>query len=298
MNGLFENREIFALAVAAFFASAACALVAPSRLRGGARAWAEKILAGVAWAALSWALFERGTARAAFPVSDVFEIFQCLGWFAVFFVVFLRVVWTLRVPTVFGAAAAGTLCAAGFAGGSGWDAAPVPADAFAATTSPWAGVHAGFVTVGYACFSAAAMVWLIYLIQNRALRERRTGAFFSRLPDLASLDRIGGRLCAAGTVIFGVGAALGVAVLAGGGRLASAFALYKAALAVAMFFGFSAATALRRLGRLSALKFARVGLGIFVAALVFLGGSACVKNATDAAVAAPDAEIAEEAAAR
>ncbi len=293
MNEIFENREFFALAAALFFGSVLCALVAPTRLRG--RAWAERILAGAAWAALSWALFARGTARGAFPVSDVFEIFQCLGWFAVFFVVFLRVVWTLRVPTVFGTAAAGTLCAAGFAGGSGWDAAPVPAETLAAA-SPWAGVHAGFVTVGYACFSAAAMVWLIYLIQNRALRTRRTGAFFSRLPDLASLDRIGGRLCAAGTVIFGVGAALGIAVLAGGGRLASVFALYKASLAVAMFFGFSAATALRRLGRLSALKFARVGLGIFVAALVFLGGSACVKNATDAAAA--DSPKAEEAAAR
>lgn len=285
MNGLFENREFFALAATLFFCAVSCALFAPPRLRP----WAEKLLAGLAWTALSWALFARGTARGAFPATDVFEIFQCLGWSAVFFVIFLRVVWTLRVPTVFGTAAAGTLCASGFAGGNAWDALPVSAGTLPSAASPWVGVHAGFITVGYACFSATAMVWLIYLIQNRALRERRTGAFFSRLPDLASLDRIGGRLCAAGTVIFGVGAALGVAVLAGGGHIASALALYKSALSIAMFFGFSAVTALRRLGRLSALKFARVGLGIFVAALIFLGGSACVKNATTTAEAETEA---------
>ncbi len=290
MLEFFENREIFACAAALFFFAAAFAFVATERPRE--RRWqrAEKILAVVAWATLSWALFVRGSDDGAFPASDVFEIFQCLGWSAVFSVLFLRAVWSLRVPLIFGTGAAALLCAAGFAGGRGWDTPVVPAGTLG-IASPWAGVHAGFITIGFACFSAAAMVWLIFLIQNRALRARRTGAFFSRLPDLASLDRIGGRLCSAGTVIFGIGAALGVAVLFGGGKITSALALYKTALAVAMFLGFSSAALLRRSGRISALKFARLGLGIFVAALVFLGGFACVKNATfaaDSAVAAQE----------
>ncbi len=294
MDGFFENREIFAGATLLFCFAASLAFVATKRPRE--RAWrrAEKVFAVVAWAALSWALFERGSADQAFPASDVFEIFQCLGWSAFFSVIFLRAVWALRVPTIFGTGAAALLCAAGFAGGRSWDTPVVPAGAFGAA-SPWGGVHAGFITVGFACFSAAAMVWLIYLIQNRALRTRRTGAFFSRLPDLASLDRIGGRICAAGTVIFGVGAALGVAVLFCGGKIPSALALYKTALAVVIFLGFSAAAALRRSSRLSALKFARIGLGIFIASLIFLGGFACVKNAISAAESEP---AAQEAAAR
>lgn len=284
MGGILENREIFAAATCVFIAAFAVGLFSARRSRAGAaagtRRFAEIFLPFAAWALLSFALFRRGTENGALPVSDVFEIFQTLGWLTMFSVVLLRAVWSLRVPAVFGTGAAALLCALGFANAETWDTPPVPADASCAG-APWAGVHAAFATVGYACFTAAAMVWLIFLLQHSALRRRRTHRFFSRLPDLASLDRIAGRLCSAGVVIFGAGAALGVAVLLCGGRLGSGLATYKVSLAGAIFAGFFLTIFLRRKNKISAVKAARLGTAVFVAALILLGGTACIRAAAE-----------------
>lgn len=283
MGEIFEGREWFAAAACVFIAAFAVGLFSVFRSRAGGaagtRRFAEIFLPLAAWALLSFALFRRGSESGALPVSGVFEIFQTLGWFAMFSVFFLRAVWSLRVPAIFGTGAAALLCALGFANAGTWDASPVPADS--AAGAPWAGVHAAFATVGYACFTAAAMVWLIFLLQNSALRRRRTHRFFSKLPDLASLDRIAGRLCSAGLVIFGAGAALGGAVLVCGGHLGSGLAVYKMSLAGAIFAGFFLAVFLRRKNKISAVKTARLGVAVFVAALILLGGTACIRAAAE-----------------
>lgn len=285
MSGIFCGREWFAAAAALFWAAAAVGIFSAFRSRGngasGAVRAAGYFLTFAAWVLLSFALSRRGTESGTLPVSDIFEIFQTLGWFAMFSVVLLRAVWSLRVPAVFGAGAAALLCSIGFANAETWDAPRVPAETIAGT--PWAGVHAAFATVAYACFTAAAMVWLIFLVQNSALRRRRTHRFFSKLPDLASLDRIAGRLCAAGLVIFGAGAAIGVAVLLCGGRLGSTLAIYKTSLAAAIFAGFFLVIFLRRKNKISAVKTARAGLAVFVAALILLGGTACIRAASERA---------------
>lgn len=236
-----------------------------------------------AWGTLSWALCERGTVSGSLPVSNVFEIFQCLGWFAVFFVLFLRCVWGLRVPLFFGSGAAMLLCALGFANVGHWDVPAVHSGAFSGT--PWIAVHVIFAMLGYAFFSAAAMAWLGYLLQNSALRKHRTHPFFEKLPDLTSLDRIAGRLCSAGVLMLGAGAMLGGIILLAGNPFGTTFALYKFLLFVLVFLSFSGLILLRRNGNISALKFARGGLAIFVAALILLGGSACIKASSDSGTA-------------
>ncbi len=288
MNEIFENRELFAYAAGIFLAAAAVGLFSARRSggNGSERVWrfAELFLAAAAWTLLSCALGERGSRGGHLPVSNIFEIFQALGWCAVFSAVFLRAVWTLRVPVFFATGTAGVLCALGFANVRGWDILPVSSDAF--TGTPWIGVHASFATIGYACFSAAAMVWWIFLLQNSALRKRRTHRFFSRLPDLSTLDRISTRLCSAGLVFFGVGVAVGVAALAGNFTLSSTLAIYKTGLSVLIFFGFAGVRILRGQNKISALKFARAGTVIFVTAIVLLGGMACLRDDNGASPAA------------
>lgn len=284
MDGFFENREWFAVAAGILLAAAALGCVSALRSRGREPAARERLgvalLTGLGWVLLSFALFVRGSESGRLPVANPFEIFQTLGWFAVFFAAVLRFVWSLRVPAFFAAGAAGALCALGFANVGLWDATPPPASAFLAGT-PWAAAHACFATVGFACFSAAGVVWCLYLLQHSALRRKRTHPFFSRLPDLASLDRISGRLCSAGVAVFGAGAALGAAILLGGGRLGSTLAAYKTAFSCALFLGFLGLTLLRRRNGISAPKFARAGLALLLAGVVFLGGIACVRAAAE-----------------
>lgn len=280
MLSVFENREIFVYAVIVFLAAFFLGVFSALRSRGNAECRRGRIVevcfAVFAWGLLSFALFKRGAESGRLPPSNVFEIFQGLGWFAVFFVLVLRAVWSLRVPLFFGTLAAAILCAAGFANVFAWDAIPACVDGN--TGAPWLGVHIVLATIGYACFSATAMVACIYLVQNTALRRRSAHPFFSRLPDLASLDRIAGRLCAAGLVFLGLGSAVGIAVFFHGGAESSGLMLYKIFLSVGVFSGFLALLLARRKIGISALKFARATLAFFAIAVVFLGGIACLRS--------------------
>lgn len=282
MFALFHNREGFALAAVLFglaFAlgvASACSFGRRFEVRIWKRA-AELAFGGAAWAILSWALFQRGSACGELPVSNVFEIFQSVAWLSVFFVAFLRFVWDLRVPAFFGYGVASILGGLGFANVKQWDVCRASADVLAGT--PWVGVHVVLAMLGYAFFSATAMVWCVYLLQNFALRKHRTHPFFERLPDLASLDRIAGRLCASGLLIFGIGIALGVVLFLGETEMASSLALYKLIASVAICLGFLGLALGRRHAWFSAVKFARFGLALFLVAILLLGGIACMKEA-------------------
>lgn len=281
MNGFLADRTLFVWSIKLLGLAFATGLVAAyySRVRSGTVCWLhrmEMLVAVAAWSMLSWALFVRGNDFGHLPVSNVFEVFQSLGWSALFFVVFLRIVWSLRVPVVLGTGIAWGLCVLGNLNAKNWDVLSAPGAG--SSGEPWVSVHATLATVGFACFSAASTMWLIYLLQNSALRKRLSHPFFSKLPDLSSLDRIAGRLCSAGLVILGLGMAVGSTTFELIGSPGSWFVLYKTVLSICLIVGFCVLAILRHRGKISALKCARWGLGIFVAALVFLGGSACVKN--------------------
>lgn len=295
MNEIFADRSLFSLAVKflglAFATGWAVAYY--SRERSSGLYWLrclEFLLAIIAWGMLSWALFSRGSECGRLPLANIFEVFQSLGWCALFFVVFLRAVWNLRVPVFLGSGLALGLCVLGQMNAENWDKVVVAGDAGAA--SPWIGVHATLSTVGYACFSAAVTVWVLYILQNSALRKRFSHPFFSKLPDLSSLDRIAGRLCASGLMILGTGMAVGIASVFFSEKQYSCFVFYKTGISFAVFLGFLTLALLRNRGSISALKFARFGVGIFIAALILLGGSACIKNWEAGAL--PDGTCAEK----
>jgi cytochrome c-type biogenesis protein CcsB len=57
--------------------------------------------------------------------------------------------------------------------------------------SLWRTVHLGTITVGLAAFAIAFLVGILYLIQENAIKEKKRGFFFSRLPSLKLLDTMG-----------------------------------------------------------------------------------------------------------
>lgn len=284
MSEIFENRIWFACAGVIFGAACVLGLFAAKRTRGNATArgvrFSEPVLAIAGWLFLTFALGQRVSASGHLPFSNIFEIFQSLGWCALFSTVLLRAVWGLRVPVFAATGTAAVLCALSFVDAKTWDLPPAFSESAAGT--PWIELHAGFATVGYACFSAAAMIWWLFLLQNSALRRRYTHRFFAKLPDLAALERIGGRLCSAGLVFFGFGIGVGAVALSGNSHLGSRLAIYKILLSALIFCGFALVLFLRRKNKISALKFSRAGLAIFISAIVLLGGIACLREASPA----------------
>ncbi|MCK4390394.1 MAG: c-type cytochrome biogenesis protein CcsB [Desulfobacterales bacterium] len=55
----------------------------------------------------------------------------------------------------------------------------------------WRTFHVGTLIVGNAAFAIAFLVGILYLIQERAIKDKKRGFFFRRLPSLKLLDSMG-----------------------------------------------------------------------------------------------------------
>lgn len=55
----------------------------------------------------------------------------------------------------------------------------------------WRTLHVGTLIVGNAAFAIACCAGILYLIQERAIKDKRPGFFFRRLPSLKLLDSVG-----------------------------------------------------------------------------------------------------------
>ncbi len=73
-------------------------------------------------------------------------------------------------------------------------------------------VHVSSALGGVALFAVAFGVAFMYLLQERELKAKRFGALFSRLPPLASLDRLNQRLVRAGFAVYSVALVTGAVV--------------------------------------------------------------------------------------
>lgn len=69
--------------------------------------------------------------------------------------------------------------------------------------------HVGLVLIGLGVFALAAILAVLYLVQDRQLRLRQFGALFHRLPSLEELDAAHFRLVVLGFVVYTVALLLG-----------------------------------------------------------------------------------------
>jgi len=75
--------------------------------------------------------------------------------------------------------------------------------------SPWLGVHAGLFFLAYTFMSLAFAAAVVYLLQERGLRQKRPGAWYYRLPSLSRMDNLSHNLAAIGFPL------MSLAILAG-----------------------------------------------------------------------------------
>ena len=73
-------------------------------------------------------------------------------------------------------------------------------------------VHIATASGGVALFGFAFGVALMYLLQEREVKGKRFGALFSRLPSLATLDKLNQRLVRSGFVVYSVALLTGAVV--------------------------------------------------------------------------------------
>jgi len=74
-----------------------------------------------------------------------------------------------------------------------------------ALQSWWLPVHAGVSLLAYGFLSLAFCGGLMYLLQERELKSKRFGYFFSRLPSLEALDQLNSHCLTAGFVFLTLG---------------------------------------------------------------------------------------------
>jgi cytochrome c-type biogenesis protein CcsB len=74
----------------------------------------------------------------------------------------------------------------------------------------WRTFHVGTLIVGIAAFAIAFLVGILYLIQERAIKDKKRGFFFRRLPSLRLLDSMGYSCLIAGFPMLTFGLITGV----------------------------------------------------------------------------------------
>lgn len=75
----------------------------------------------------------------------------------------------------------------------------------------WLPLHIATLLFGYAFFAMSFCVAVVYLMQERFLKEKNLGGLFRRLPSLDALDRLNQRTIVAGFALLSIGLLTGLA---------------------------------------------------------------------------------------
>jgi len=74
----------------------------------------------------------------------------------------------------------------------------------------WLPVHASIALVSYAFLALSFLGSIMYLLQEREIKQKRFGLFFSRLPSLESLDKLNHHCLSVGFTLLTMGLITGV----------------------------------------------------------------------------------------
>ena len=136
----------------------------------------------------------------------------------------------------------------------------------AAQEKPLIGVHVGAAVLAYCVIGALVLNSAAYLLQDRALARRKFGGFYSLLPALVPMDRIGSQLLGAAIWLLGLSLVIGAADWAQ--RPPALVGLPKLAASLITWAWCVIILVRRRRGTLSGAAFAAAALGVAVPAAI------------------------------
>jgi ABC-type transport system involved in cytochrome c biogenesis permease subunit len=163
---------------------------------------------GLAFGAQTWWLLERGLATGRCPVVGGQEMSAFLSWsLVVCYIVAQRWYRTAALrafvfPIVFVLATIATL---------GPIVPTQPQDISEPLARVLVPIHVGLIMLAYAAFFISFGAGVMYIVQERELRNKRFGTVFYKLPSLDTCDSISFKSVAVGFVLLTLGVAAGIA---------------------------------------------------------------------------------------
>ena len=172
------------------------------RSEGGRRA--SIVVYSAAWLLQLAAIVRQGMITARFPINNVAEYLLVLGWIVLTLYLIVWIRWRVHV--------AGLVLPplAAMAGFLALQLLPEPAPALDTPHHGWFLFHTTVSTVGMAFLGLAFAMSLIYLVQDWALKSKRTLRALERLPSLERCDRIGFHALSLGFLLLTLGIGTGI----------------------------------------------------------------------------------------
>lgn len=132
----------------------------------------------------------------------------------------------------------------------------------------WVELHASVAIFSYGIFGLLATVSVMYLIQRKALQNKRTGDLASVLPAIQQLEIAGSRLLLVGSVFLTCSIVVGSLDWT---RSPDSLSAIKVSLTIALWLAYCTLWYLHFRQKLFGQKFAKVSIGLFIVAILSLG---------------------------
>lgn len=154
------------------------------------------------WLLLTVALAADGLARNTFPVDTSAGMLLSIGWGLAGLAIFLDLAFDHRLPIwVIASATTASVFTASRLGGE--------THAFTSSVKPLILLHIGAAILAYCLLAAQALNALAYLLQDRALAQRKFGGIYGLLPALVPMDKIGANLMGAAVWMLALSVVIG-----------------------------------------------------------------------------------------
>jgi len=169
--------------------------------RGRAARWHYRLLVAAGLLTQTALGLVRWQASGQFPVTQATESAWLLAWFMVLAMVLLDAVYGVPALATFLLPVAMVLSAAGL-----WSGSPGTTG-----SGSWLPMHVVAVLLGFCGFAVAAASGVLYLLQEKRLKAKRSMGLSTRLPSLETLDRLNFHALVFGFVLLTAGLGIGIA---------------------------------------------------------------------------------------
>ncbi|MEI8234632.1 MAG: cytochrome c biogenesis protein CcsA [Verrucomicrobiota bacterium] len=194
------DRLPLILSTLCFLLGFAATLAALRDGRRGPRRFHTAMMAA-GFALQTFFLLQRGRAIGHCPLTNLFEVLAFLSWSAALFYFGIGRALRLSLLGMFTAPLLVLLQ-------TGALLAPIdPPHRIFAPHNPWMEWHAALCVMAYGAFALAGVAGVMYLAQERQLKQRRLGVFFFQMPPIADLATANLRLLWAGILFLSAGLA-------------------------------------------------------------------------------------------
>jgi ABC-type uncharacterized transport system permease subunit len=204
-------------------------------------------------------LYLRGQAVRSCPLHSFFDVLIFLSWAIVLFYLVIGTTYRLSLLGAFTAPLVFVLQMFALLVIGMPEAVPSP------VRSAWVELHAALSVMAYGALGLAGVAGLMYLIQERQLKNRKFSNLLYSLPPITDLAVVNGRLILAGfgmlTIAFAAGLVDGIPV-----------DHLKFWASLCLWVAYGLLLAFRQIGKMPSKKLAKLSVVIFVIALVTLPG--------------------------